>query len=93
MKQQGVHPEDAEGTSEVSSRPDTGDDSDERTANASEKTDLTKKTDPRGRADGQADAHKEGATRRRTAPTTTPTAKRSRATNRCSPRACTALPT
>ncbi|WTP60088.1 flippase-like domain-containing protein [Streptomyces phaeochromogenes] len=60
MKQQGVHPEDAEGTSEVSSRPDTGDDSDERTANASEKTDLTKKTDPRGRADGQADAHKEG---------------------------------
>ncbi|MGW0651386.1 lysylphosphatidylglycerol synthase domain-containing protein, partial [Streptomyces umbrinus] len=60
MKQQGVHPEDAEGTSEVSSRPDTGDDSDERTANASEKTDLTKKTDPDGRADGQADAHKEG---------------------------------
>ncbi|MCX4560727.1 flippase-like domain-containing protein [Streptomyces phaeochromogenes] len=60
MKQQGVHPEDAEGTSEVSSRPDTGDDSDERTANASEKTDLTKKTDSDGRADGQADAHKEG---------------------------------
>ncbi|WP_419667369.1 lysylphosphatidylglycerol synthase domain-containing protein [Streptomyces sp. 2-1] len=60
MKQQGVHPEDAEGTSEVSSRPNTGDDSDERTANASEKTDLTKKTDPGGRADGQADAHKEG---------------------------------
>ncbi|MEU5297887.1 lysylphosphatidylglycerol synthase transmembrane domain-containing protein [Streptomyces umbrinus] len=60
MKQQGVHPEDAEGTSEVSSRPDTGDDSDERTANVSEKTDLTKKTDPGGRADGQADAHKEG---------------------------------
>ncbi|MEV4040203.1 lysylphosphatidylglycerol synthase transmembrane domain-containing protein [Streptomyces umbrinus] len=60
MKQQGVHPEDAEGTSEVSSRPDTGDDSDERTANASEKTDLTKKTDPDGRADGQADAHKDG---------------------------------
>ncbi|GHH50175.1 uncharacterized protein (TIRG00374 family) [Streptomyces umbrinus] len=60
MKQQGVHPEDAEGTSEVSSRPDTGDDSDERPANTSEKTDLTKKTDPRGRADGQADAHKEG---------------------------------
>ncbi|MEU8864912.1 lysylphosphatidylglycerol synthase domain-containing protein [Streptomyces umbrinus] len=60
MKQQGVHPEDAEGTSEVSSRPDTGDDSDERPANASEKTDLTKKTDPDGRADGQADAHKEG---------------------------------
>ncbi|MGI3200111.1 lysylphosphatidylglycerol synthase domain-containing protein [Streptomyces sp. GLT-R25] len=60
MKQQGVHPEDAEGTSEVSSRPDTGDDSDERTANASEKTDLTKKTDPGGRADGQADAHEEG---------------------------------
>ncbi|MGA5445269.1 lysylphosphatidylglycerol synthase domain-containing protein [Streptomyces umbrinus] len=60
MKQQGVHPEDAEGTSEVSSRPDTGDDSDERTANASEKTDLTKKTDPDGRADGQADAHEEG---------------------------------
>ncbi|MGA5504143.1 lysylphosphatidylglycerol synthase domain-containing protein [Streptomyces umbrinus] len=59
MKQQGVHPEDAEGTSEVSSRPDTGDDSDERTANASEKTDLTKKTDPGGRADGQADAHEE----------------------------------
>ncbi|MFD0307274.1 lysylphosphatidylglycerol synthase domain-containing protein [Streptomyces sp. NPDC127119] len=29
MKQQGVHPEDAEGTSEVSSRPDSGDDSDE----------------------------------------------------------------
>ncbi|WUR80293.1 flippase-like domain-containing protein [Streptomyces phaeochromogenes] len=60
MKQQGVHPEDAEGTSEVSSRPNTGDDSDERTASASEKTDLTKKTDPGGRADGQADAHKEG---------------------------------
>ncbi|WAU85064.1 lysylphosphatidylglycerol synthase transmembrane domain-containing protein [Streptomyces sp. Qhu-G9] len=30
MKQQGVHPEGAEGTSEVSSRPDTGDDTDER---------------------------------------------------------------
>ncbi|MDQ0949816.1 uncharacterized protein (TIRG00374 family) [Streptomyces phaeochromogenes] len=59
MKQQGVHPEDAEGTSEVSSRPDTGDDTDERTANASEKADLTKKTDPDGRADGQADAHEE----------------------------------
>ncbi|MEU9959703.1 lysylphosphatidylglycerol synthase transmembrane domain-containing protein [Streptomyces sp. NPDC050982] len=59
MKQQGVHPEDAEGTSEVSSRPDTGDDSDEGAANASEKADLTKKTDPDGRADGQADAHKE----------------------------------
>ncbi|MFE7029914.1 YbhN family protein [Streptomyces sp. NPDC057621] len=29
MKQQGVHPEDAEGTSEVSSRPDSGDDTDE----------------------------------------------------------------
>ncbi|WP_405956369.1 lysylphosphatidylglycerol synthase domain-containing protein [Streptomyces phaeochromogenes] len=55
MKQQGVHPEDAEGTSEVSSRPDTGDDPDERAANASEKPDPTKKTDP----DGQADAHKE----------------------------------
>ncbi|MGP4051483.1 lysylphosphatidylglycerol synthase domain-containing protein [Streptomyces sp. 2A115] len=40
MKQQGVHPEDAEGTSEVSSRPDTGDDSDARPP------DLTKrKTD------------------------------------------------
>ncbi|MEV2231354.1 lysylphosphatidylglycerol synthase transmembrane domain-containing protein [Streptomyces phaeochromogenes] len=55
MKQQGVHPEDAEGTSEVSSRPDTGDDSDERPENPSEKADPTKKTDP----DGQADAHKE----------------------------------
>ncbi|MCZ4512256.1 flippase-like domain-containing protein [Streptomyces sp. ActVer] len=59
MKQQGVHPEDAEGTSEVSSRPDTGDDTDERTANPCEKADPTKKTDPDGRADGQADAHKE----------------------------------
>ncbi|MEV2194469.1 lysylphosphatidylglycerol synthase transmembrane domain-containing protein [Streptomyces phaeochromogenes] len=59
MKQQGVHPEDAEGTSEVSSRPDTGDDSDERTAKASEKADLTKKTDPDRRADGQADTDKE----------------------------------
>lgn len=63
MKQQGVHPEDAEGTSEVSSRPDTGDDSDERTANSSEKPDPTKKTDPDERADGQTDAqanaHKE----------------------------------
>ncbi|MEU9785999.1 lysylphosphatidylglycerol synthase transmembrane domain-containing protein [Streptomyces phaeochromogenes] len=59
MKEQGVHPEDAEGTSEVSSRPETGDDSDERTANASEKADPTKKTDPDERADGQADAHKE----------------------------------
>ncbi|WP_327396566.1 flippase-like domain-containing protein [Streptomyces phaeochromogenes] len=59
MKQQGVHPEDAEGTSEVSSRPDTGDDSDERTANASEKPDPTKKTDPDERADGQANTHKE----------------------------------
>ncbi|WP_326759504.1 flippase-like domain-containing protein [Streptomyces phaeochromogenes] len=63
MKQQGVHPEDAEGTSEVSSRPDTGDDSDERTANASEKADPTKKTEPDERADGQTDAqantHKE----------------------------------
>ena len=59
MKQQGVHPEDAEGTSDVSSRPDTGDDSDERTANASEKADPTKKTDPDKGADGQADAHKE----------------------------------
>ncbi|MFI1415712.1 lysylphosphatidylglycerol synthase transmembrane domain-containing protein [Streptomyces sp. NPDC020707] len=29
MKQQGVHPEEAEGTSEVSSRPDTGDDTDD----------------------------------------------------------------
>ncbi|MEU9895592.1 lysylphosphatidylglycerol synthase transmembrane domain-containing protein [Streptomyces phaeochromogenes] len=59
MKQQGVHPEDAEGTSEVSSRPDTGDDSDERPENPSEKADPTKKTDPDERADGQADAHKE----------------------------------
>ena len=59
MKQQGVHPEDAEGTSEVSSRPDTGDDTDERTANASEKAEPTKKADPDGRADGQADADKE----------------------------------
>ncbi|MGW3420678.1 lysylphosphatidylglycerol synthase domain-containing protein [Streptomyces phaeochromogenes] len=59
MKQQGVHPEDAEGTSDVSSRPDTGDDSDERTANASEKADPTKKTDPDKGADGQADADKE----------------------------------
>ncbi|MGX1912289.1 lysylphosphatidylglycerol synthase domain-containing protein [Streptomyces phaeochromogenes] len=59
MKQQGVHPEDAEGTSEVSSRPDTGDDSDERPENPSEKADPTKKADPDGRADGQADAHKE----------------------------------
>ncbi|MFI6276085.1 lysylphosphatidylglycerol synthase domain-containing protein [Streptomyces sp. NPDC050988] len=59
MKQQGVHPEDAEGTSEVSSRPDTGDDSDERTSKASEKADPAKKADPDGRADGQADAHKE----------------------------------
>ncbi|MFG2348387.1 lysylphosphatidylglycerol synthase domain-containing protein [Streptomyces phaeochromogenes] len=63
MKQQGVHPEDAEGTSEVSSRPDTGDDSDERPENPSEKADPTKKTDPDeradGQADGQADAHKE----------------------------------
>ncbi|MFF3712222.1 lysylphosphatidylglycerol synthase domain-containing protein [Streptomyces phaeochromogenes] len=63
MKQQGVHPEDAEGTSEVSSRPDTGDDSDERTANASEKADPSEKTDPDEQADGQADvqpnAHKE----------------------------------
>ncbi|MFI1481089.1 lysylphosphatidylglycerol synthase domain-containing protein [Streptomyces sp. NPDC020747] len=59
MKQQGVHPEDAEGTSEVSSRPDTGDDTDERAANVSEKADPAKKTDPDGRADGQADAHKE----------------------------------
>ncbi|MEU9878374.1 lysylphosphatidylglycerol synthase transmembrane domain-containing protein [Streptomyces phaeochromogenes] len=63
MKQQGVHPEDAEGTSEVSSRPDTGDDTDERPENPSEKADPTKKTDPNERADGQADAqanaHKE----------------------------------
>ncbi|MDQ1026284.1 uncharacterized protein (TIRG00374 family) [Streptomyces umbrinus] len=59
MKQQGVHPEDAEGTSEVSSRPDTGDDSDERPENPSEKAGPTKNTDPDGRADGQADAHKE----------------------------------
>ncbi|MFC8666063.1 YbhN family protein [Streptomyces sp. NPDC057199] len=59
MKQQGVHPEDAEGTSEVSSRPDTDDGTDERTASASEKTDLTKKAAPDGRPDGQADAHKE----------------------------------
>lgn len=59
MKQQGVHPEDAEGTSEVSSRPDTGDDSDERPENPSEKADPTKNTDPDGRADGQADTHKE----------------------------------
>ncbi|MFD3312295.1 YbhN family protein [Streptomyces sp. NPDC058694] len=59
MKQQGVHPEDAEGTSEVSSRPDTGDDTDERAASASEKADLTKKKAPDGRADGQADVHEE----------------------------------
>ncbi|MFD9191829.1 lysylphosphatidylglycerol synthase domain-containing protein [Streptomyces phaeochromogenes] len=59
MKQQGVHPEDAEGTSEVSSRPDTGDDTDERTANASEKADAAEKADPEGRADGPADADEE----------------------------------
>ncbi|QQM40957.1 lysylphosphatidylglycerol synthase transmembrane domain-containing protein [Streptomyces liliifuscus] len=59
MKQQGVHPEDAEGTSEVSSRPDTDDGTDERAASASEKADLTKKAAPDGRPDGQADAHKE----------------------------------
>ncbi|MFD3380163.1 MULTISPECIES: YbhN family protein [unclassified Streptomyces] len=58
MKQQGVHPEDAEGTSEVSSRPDSGDDTDERAASASEKADLTKKA-PDGRADEQADVHEE----------------------------------
>ncbi len=36
MKQQGVHPEEAEGTSEVSSRPDTGDDTDGRLPESSE---------------------------------------------------------
>ncbi|WP_328494134.1 flippase-like domain-containing protein [Streptomyces sp. NBC_00414] len=36
MKQQGVHPEDAEGTSEVSSRPDSGDDTDESLPRTSE---------------------------------------------------------
>ncbi len=41
MKQQGAHPEDAEGTSEVSSRPATGDDSDERTSGAYNKTDKS----------------------------------------------------
>lgn len=41
MKQQGVHPEEAEGTSEVSSRPDTGDDSDERTMDAHKKGEGT----------------------------------------------------
>jgi hypothetical protein len=94
MKQQGVHPEDAEGTSEVSSRPDTGDDMDEHTPDASEKAGPARKTDAEKRA--EADAHKRTPTRKgadegRTSPTT-PTAKRSRATNRCSPRACTALP-
>ncbi|MCX5601733.1 flippase-like domain-containing protein [Streptomyces phaeochromogenes] len=59
MKQQGVHPEDAEGTSEVSSRPDTGDDSDERPENPAKKADPTKNTDPAERADGQANTHKE----------------------------------
>ncbi|GAA2650228.1 lysylphosphatidylglycerol synthase transmembrane domain-containing protein [Streptomyces vastus] len=41
MKQQGVHPEEAEGTSEVSSRPDTGDDLDERTTDAHKKGEPT----------------------------------------------------
>jgi len=36
MRQQGVHPEDAEGTSEVSSRPDSGDDTDESLPRTSE---------------------------------------------------------
>ncbi|MCX4905614.1 lysylphosphatidylglycerol synthase transmembrane domain-containing protein [Streptomyces sp. NBC_00878] len=57
MKQQGVHPEDAEGTSGVSSRPDTGDDMDEHTPDASEKAGQARKTD----AEKEADAHRKGA--------------------------------
>ncbi|MEV0220463.1 lysylphosphatidylglycerol synthase domain-containing protein [Streptomyces sp. NPDC050704] len=60
MKQQGVHPEDAEGTSEVSSRPDTGDDTDEGPPDR-----LKKKTDARGESGSEEadcatdDAHPE----------------------------------
>ncbi|MFD9437273.1 YbhN family protein [Streptomyces sp. NPDC060006] len=51
MKQQGVHPEGAEGTSEVSSRPDTGDDTDgrppERSGTPENRDTSQKKTDMR----------------------------------------------
>ncbi|MEU6031007.1 lysylphosphatidylglycerol synthase transmembrane domain-containing protein [Streptomyces tauricus] len=44
MKQQGVHPENAEGTSEVSSRPHSGDDTDESLPEMTE-TSVTSETD------------------------------------------------
>ncbi|TPQ16033.1 lysylphosphatidylglycerol synthase domain-containing protein [Streptomyces sporangiiformans] len=44
MKQQGVHPEDAEGTSEVSPRPDADGDSDERTSDTPGMTDKNTPT-------------------------------------------------
>ena len=59
MKQQGVHPEDAEGTSEVSSRPDTGDGPDEPAADALEKKTNTHKE---ALADKEADARKKADT-------------------------------
>ncbi|WP_192583191.1 lysylphosphatidylglycerol synthase transmembrane domain-containing protein [Streptomyces albicerus] len=62
MKQQGVHPEDAEGTSEVSSRPDTGDDTDERTPDTykyKKKTDMRKESDAEKADCADDDAHTE----------------------------------
>ncbi|MFE4668855.1 lysylphosphatidylglycerol synthase domain-containing protein [Streptomyces sp. NPDC056716] len=50
MKQQGVHPEDAEGTSEAASRPDTAD-ADAKTRSGNAKTGARAEHDPDGRAD------------------------------------------
>ncbi|MFD6285153.1 YbhN family protein [Streptomyces sp. NPDC060205] len=57
MKQQGVHPEDAEGTSEVSSRPDSGDDTDESVPEKTEApvTPVTDATPESGVTSGSPD--------------------------------------
>ncbi|MFI1439518.1 lysylphosphatidylglycerol synthase domain-containing protein [Streptomyces fructofermentans] len=69
MKQQGVHPEDAEGTSEVSSRPDAGAETEGSAPDASAA--LSKKSPERAGTDGsKADRSEDPAANGRTGPKT-----------------------